>query len=220
MREIFHGVYKWQEKLWTKNLVPGQRVYGEKLAVYNGVEYREWNPFRSKLAAAIKKKLKSLPLYDGSKVLYLGVAEGTTASHISDIIGSRGVILGIDISEKCIAKLVQVSEERKNILPLAADANRPETYAEYAKEIMPDIIYQDIAQKNQVEILEKNARFFLGKGNFAMLALKAPSIDSTSNAKRVFSEQESMLERSFEISEKIPLEPFEKKHRFYLLVRK
>ncbi|MEM4598956.1 MAG: fibrillarin-like rRNA/tRNA 2'-O-methyltransferase, partial [Candidatus Diapherotrites archaeon] len=171
MREVFPGVYKWQEKLWTKNLVPGQRVYGEKIASYNGIEYREWNPFRSKLAAAIKKKMKRMPIAQGTNVLYLGIAEGTTASHISDIIGPEGIILGIDISEKCIAKLMQICEQRTNILPLAADANRPETYAEYASEIKTSVIYQDIAQKNQVEILEKNSKLFLNSGCFAMLAL-------------------------------------------------
>ncbi|MEM4662678.1 MAG: fibrillarin-like rRNA/tRNA 2'-O-methyltransferase [Candidatus Diapherotrites archaeon] len=217
MRELFPGVYKWQEKLWTKNLVPGQRVYGEKLATYNGVEYREWNPFRSKLAAAIKKKITNMPLHEGSKVLYLGIAEGTTASHISDIIGQNGLILGIDISEKCIAKLVQICERRTNIIPLLSDANKPESYEEYVFELKPEIIYQDIAQKNQVQILRLNAERFLEKGGFAMLALKAPSIDSTKRASTVFREQEKILEKNFEILEYVPLEPFEKKHRFYVL---
>jgi len=73
-------------RLCTKNLAVGYRVYGERLVRYKDVEYREWNAFRSKLAGAIMKGLKYNPIYRGSKVLYLGIASGTTASHISDIV--------------------------------------------------------------------------------------------------------------------------------------
>lgn len=217
MRELFPGVYNWRNKLWTKNLVSGQQVYGERLATFNGVEYREWSPFRSKLAAAIVKKLKHLPLKAGSRVLYLGIAEGTTASHISDIIGNNGIIFGVDISEKCLAKILEVCEARKNIIPMLADANKPESYAEYVKEINPNILYQDVSQKNQVEIFNKNAGLFLERGAYGMLALKAPSISSTKKPSRIFRREEKKLIEEFEIIESVPLSPFEKKHRFYLL---
>ena len=44
--------------LVTKNLVPGEAVYGEKRIAIDGedgtkTEYRVWNPFRSKLAAGV-----------------------------------------------------------------------------------------------------------------------------------------------------------------------
>lgn len=220
MKEIFPGVYSWRKRLWTKNLVPKQRVYGETIAEFNGIEYREWNPFRSKLSAAIHKKLKNMPIVPEARILYLGIAEGTTASHISDIIGANGLILGIDISETCIAKLLLLCEKRKNILPVIADANRPESYADYAFEVKPSIIYQDVSQKNQVEILSKNADMFLQKGNFALLALKAPSISSTKNPSKIFEKQEELLQKNFEIVERVSLAPFEKKHMFYVLRKK
>lgn len=50
-------------------------------------EYRVWNPFRSKLAAAIHGGLEDIHMKPGSKVLYLGAASGTTVSHVSDILG-------------------------------------------------------------------------------------------------------------------------------------
>ena len=52
------------------------------------VEYRVWNPFRSKLAAAILGGVDNIYMQPGSKVLYLGAASGTTVSHVSDIVGS------------------------------------------------------------------------------------------------------------------------------------
>ena len=51
------------------------------------IEYRVWNPFRSKLAAAILGGVEKIHMMPGAKVLYLGAASGTTVSHVSDILG-------------------------------------------------------------------------------------------------------------------------------------
>lgn len=51
------------------------------------IEYRAWNPFRSKLAAAILGGVDQIHIKPGCKVLYLGAASGTTVSHVSDIVG-------------------------------------------------------------------------------------------------------------------------------------
>ena len=79
--------------LVTKNLVPGEAVYGEKRISIDGgvdgtkVEYRVWNPFRSKLAAGVLGGLDSIFIEPGKKVLYLGAASGTSVSHVADIVG-------------------------------------------------------------------------------------------------------------------------------------
>ena len=79
--------------LVTKNIVPGESVYGEKrIAIDNGAdgtktEYRVWNPFRSKLAAGILGGLEDIYIAPGKKVLYLGAASGTSVSHVADIVG-------------------------------------------------------------------------------------------------------------------------------------
>lgn len=51
------------------------------------IEYRAWNPFRSKLAAAILGGIDQIHIKPGAKVMYLGAASGTTVSHVSDIVG-------------------------------------------------------------------------------------------------------------------------------------
>ena len=51
------------------------------------IEYRVWNPFRSKLAAAILGGVGNIYIKPGAKVLYLGAASGTTVSHVADIVG-------------------------------------------------------------------------------------------------------------------------------------
>ena len=109
MKQIFPGVFENQKKIFTKNLVPGKSVYGELLVIKeNALEFREWVPWRSKLGAAIKNGLKQLPLKEGSNVLYLGSSEGTTASHVSDIIGENGLLFGVDVAEKVMRKFVSL----------------------------------------------------------------------------------------------------------------
>lgn len=82
-----------ESMLVTRNLVPGESVYGEKRIAIEGtepdtkVEYRVWNPFRSKLAAGVLSGLDNIFIAPGKKVLYLGAASGTSVSHVADIVG-------------------------------------------------------------------------------------------------------------------------------------
>jgi rRNA 2'-O-methyltransferase fibrillarin len=94
--------------LVTKNLVPGESVYGEKRIAIEGteadtkVEYRVWNPFRSKLAAGVLNGLDEVYIAPGKKVLYLGAASGTSVSHVADIVGPVCLsFLTPDMSNAC-----------------------------------------------------------------------------------------------------------------------
>lgn len=90
--------------LVTKNLVPGESVYGEKrISIEGGVEgtkieYRVWNPFRSKLAAGVLGGLDDIYIKPGKKVLYLGAASGTSVSHVADIVGAVSAISILSMS--------------------------------------------------------------------------------------------------------------------------
>ena len=160
--EIFEENRKGKKQIFTRNLVPGMQVYGEKLVKYGDDEFREWTPFKSKPAAAIVKGLNQFGLKPGDKVLYLGAASGTTVSHFSDIVGDSGMIFALDFAPRVVRDLVGLCEARKNIAPLLEDANKPESYKE--KIIHPvDFLFQDIAQKNQAEIFMKNVEMFLKK---------------------------------------------------------
>jgi fibrillarin-like pre-rRNA processing protein len=217
MKELYPGVYISKGRLYTQSLAPGIRVYGERIIKWRGFELREWSPWHSKLAAALKKGLKQMPIKKGTIILYLGIAEGTTASHISDIVGAEGLIVGIDISKKSMRKLLLICESRPNIVPVLADAGKPESYPKELSELQVEVLYQDVSQKHQVEIFTKNALRFLKKDGYGMLALKAQSISSTKNANSIFKEQELLLRKYFIIKERIPLQPFQKDHIFYIL---
>jgi len=213
VNEKFFGVWEHNGQLLTKNLDKGKRVYNEKFVEIKGAEYRTWNPYRSKLAAAIKKGLKNFPFKKNTKVLYLGASTGTTISHLSDII-TEGEIYAVEIAAQMMKHLLDISTKRENIIPIHADARLPEEYKEVGE---VDVIYQDVAQPDQDDILIRNAKMFLKKGGIAMLCIKSQSIDVTTKPKEVFDKVIKKLEPHFEILEQIKLEPFDKDHLFVVL---
>ena len=220
MQELFPGVFSGATRLFTANAVPGTKVYGERLVKESGIEFRQWDHFRSKLAAAIKNGLKELPIKPGSNVLYLGAAEGTTISHVADIIGEKGIAFGVDVSERVMRKFILICEQRENIVPILADADNPQTYKEYLEGKKIDVLYQDVSQKNQAEIFLKNSGCFLHKGAHGLLAIKAKSISQEKKVEEIFEQETAKLEEQFKVKQVINLKPFEKDHVMVLCEKK
>jgi fibrillarin-like pre-rRNA processing protein len=201
------------QRLATKNLSPGRNVYGERLIRFEGVEYRVWDAFRSKLAAAILKGLKTVPIKPNHLVLYLGAASGTTASHISDIVGEKGHVYCVEFASRSIRDLVDnVCTYRSNMSPILEDARFPEKYAMFVHEKVDDI-YCDIAQPEQAKILADNADLFLKSSGWTMLAVKAQSIDVTKEPSEIYKREVKLLKnRGFHVEEVVHLEPYDKAH--------
>ncbi|MEM3729059.1 MAG: fibrillarin-like rRNA/tRNA 2'-O-methyltransferase [Candidatus Bathyarchaeia archaeon] len=201
------------QKLATRNLAPGRTVYGEKLVRFEGVEYRLWDPYRSKLAAAILKEIKTVPIKPNHQVLYLGAASGTTASHVSDIVGEKGYVYCVEFAARAIRELVNnVCAHRVNMMPILEDARFPEKYAIFIRGKVDDI-YCDIAQPEQAKILADNADLFLKKPGWIMLAVKAQSIDVTKEPSEIYKREVRVLEeRGFNIEDVVHLEPYDKAH--------
>ncbi|MCD6477564.1 MAG: fibrillarin-like rRNA/tRNA 2'-O-methyltransferase [Candidatus Aenigmarchaeota archaeon] len=217
MKEISYGIFldKSSGKIFTKNLVPGQRVYGESLIKIGKDEYREWVPIRSKLAAAIKKGLKQVPLSKGMKVLYLGSATGTTPSHISDIVGETGIIYSVEFSERMMREFLKLCKQRKNLIPILADARKPSSYEDLIEKV--DVVYCDIAQPDETEIAIRNCNMFLDHGEYIMLAVKSRSIDVTKSPDEVYkSEIEKLKSHGVKVMDWKKLDPYEKDHAFIL----
>jgi len=209
------GIFEDEKKrLYTKNLIPGVSVYGEILKKEKDGEYRQWDARRSKLGAAIAKGISQIGLKEGHIVLYLGAATGTTVSHVSDIVGEKGFVFAVDSAPRVLRELVFVAEQRKNISPILANANHPMQYIHLVPQV--DFLFQDIAQRNQVEIFLKNLEIYLKKGGFGAIAIKARSIDVTKNPKAIFDEAKKQLEKSITIVDRRTLEPFQKDHAFFV----
>lgn len=217
-RSTIFEVYEDKRRIYTVNLIPGKTVYDEKLVKEDNIEYREWNPQKSKLAAAILKGCPNIFIRKGSVVLYLGSATGTTVSHVSDIVGREGFIFALDIAPIVMRDLVFVCKDRNNIAPILADANKPLEYADKVSQV--DIIYQDIAQKNQLDIFLKNIELFLKNDGYALLAVKARSIDVSKKPKEIFREIKKELENNLIIIDYRELEPYQKDHCFFVCKKK
>jgi fibrillarin-like pre-rRNA processing protein len=201
------------QRLATRNLAAGRAVYGERLIRYEGVEYRLMDAFRSKLAASMLKGLRVVPIKPDHQVLYLGAASGTTASHVSDIVGEKGHVYCVEFASRSIRELVNnVCAFRLNMLPLLEDARLPERYTMFVNGKV-DCIYCDVAQPEQAKILADNADAFLKEHGWIMLAVKAQSIDVTKDPSEVYRTEIKVLERRrFRIEELVHLEPYDKAH--------
>ena len=177
-----------EQKISTENLVPGNQVYKEKLIIKKGVEYRLWDPFRSKLAASIMNRLENFPFKNKTKVLYLGASTGTTVSHISDIVGPGGLVFAVEHASRVARDFLdRVATHRPNIMPILQDARKPKEYFSVFGKV--DVVYVDIAQPDQTQIAIDNCDMFLKKDGFFFLVIKTRSIDVTKAPKRIVQEE-------------------------------
>uniref|UniRef100_A0A667YHV8 rRNA 2'-O-methyltransferase fibrillarin n=1 Tax=Myripristis murdjan TaxID=586833 RepID=A0A667YHV8_9TELE len=204
-----------EDALVTKNMVVGESVYGEKrISVEEGemkTEYRAWNPFRSKLAAAILGGVDQIHIKPGVKVMYLGAASGTTVSHVSDIVGPEGLVYAVEFSHRSGRDLLNVAKKRTNIIPIIEDARHPHKYRMLVG--MVDVIFADVAQPDQTRIVALNAHNFLKNGGHFVISIKANCIDSTAAPEAVFaSEVKKMSAENMKPQEQLTLEPYERDH--------
>lgn len=215
LRPVVEGVWSDGRGLYTRSTAPGTRVYGERLIESNGIEYREWVPYRSKLAAYLMKGGKEFPFTKQSRVLYLGAASGTTASHVADIC-TEGTVFCVEISQRSFRELVGVCEKRKNMVPILSDATKPSGYKFVVDSA--DVVYQDVAQKNQASILVKNMDEFSVKQG--MLALKARSEDVTAMPSEVFERaKRDLVGSGLKVLDVRDLGPYEKDHAMMAVSR-
>ncbi|KAM3504650.1 hypothetical protein MY10362_003428 [Beauveria mimosiformis] len=213
-----------EDGIATRNLTPGDSVYGEKRisvdeSVQNDdgtttttkVEYRMWNPFRSKLCAAIAGGADDIYMKPGSRVLYIGGASGTSVSHVADLVGPTGYVYAVEFSSRSGRDLIAMASKRPNVVPIVEDARQPARYRMIVP--MVDVIFADVAQPDQARIVAMNANWFLKVGGGVLISIKANCIDSIAPAAEVFaSEVQKMRAEAIKPKFQLTLEPFERDH--------
>jgi fibrillarin-like pre-rRNA processing protein len=209
-----YGTFEDKGFLWTENKVPGHAVYGERLRKAGPKEYRNWNPFRSKVAA-LSRKDPSTPWFSpGDDVLYLGAASGTTVSHLSDI--TSGLIYAVEFSPRSLRDLLWNIEPRPNVVPILEDAGAPERYAAYIARPV-SVLVQDVAQRHQVDIFLRNVPF-VRKGGLGMLFVKARSINVSQSPQAIYDGVAHRLaDAGLKLERQVDLEPFETDHRAFVV---
>lgn len=209
---IFEIIKNDKKILATSNVFNGSTVYGERIFTIDNMQYRQWDPYRSKLGAMVLKGF-DIPIEHDSHVLYLGAASGTTISHVSDIL-TDGLVYAVEFSTRSMRDLIRLCDQRPNIIPILADANKPKSYAHIVE--MTDIIFQDVAQPNQAEIAVKNCEYFLKDNGHLLLSIKSRSIDTVTNPKKIFKEEVKKLENGFdlefEVLQRKELDPYHIDH--------
>lgn len=212
----FSGIYEDRGNIYTVNSVKGQSVYGERLFSEGGKEYRQWNPKRSKLGAGLLKKV-NLPKFASDDVwLYLGSASGTTVSHVSDMVPD-GLIFAVDFAPRVMRDFLFVAKERKNIVPILGDSLHPEKYMSRVSQV--DILFQDIAQRSQVDIFLRNMMFLKDDG-FGILSLKARSIDVSKKPQQVFTDVRKQLQDKLNITDIKTLDPYQEDHAMFVVKKR
>ncbi|XP_045787113.1 rRNA 2'-O-methyltransferase fibrillarin 1-like isoform X2 [Trifolium pratense] len=111
--------------LYTRNLVPGVQSHDEDVLFSvqdedgSTMEYREWDPFKLRFAAAILSGAQDISIKPGSRVLVLNSRDdalsGMTISHISDIVGPQGMVY---VVEEASRSLLTMASKRFNIVPI------------------------------------------------------------------------------------------------------
>jgi fibrillarin-like pre-rRNA processing protein len=191
--------------LWIEGVLVSEGkggVYGEKMLR----NYRIWDPYRSKLAAFYYKGT-DLELRKDDVVLYLGAANGTTVSHVADY---TEAVYAVEIAPRPMQDLLAVAGKRKNIVPIMADASRPEMYAPLLEPV--DLLYMDVADPDQVGIALRNS-IFLKQSGCALLMLKTRSIDVRSEPADVLADSIAQLEeKDLVIKETKWLQPYHQDH--------
>ena len=208
------GVRREGRSLWTRNAVRGVSVSGERRKQDSRIEWRAWDPNRSKVAAALLgtdyDPADILP-EPGSTCLYLGASYGGTVSFVHDLAcGSNnfheGQIIAVEIAPRAMRELAALASRRPGLVPVLGDARLPHTVSPFIRE-KADWLHQDLSIADQAETFVKMAGAFLKPGGTGLLSLKAASERSSDGDDDTrFAKAERILgESELEVVERIEL---------------
>ncbi|MDD1705078.1 MAG: fibrillarin-like rRNA/tRNA 2'-O-methyltransferase [Methanoregula sp.] len=190
----------WKGEVLVSNGEGG--VYNERML--GGA--RVWDPYRSKLAALYYVGT-GIELTPEMRVLYLGAANGTTVSHLADY---TEAVYAVEFAPRPMQDLLEVARRRRTIVPIMADASRPERYAPLVESV--DLLYQDVAQPDQAAIAIRNCIFLKAGGNL-ILMLKTRSVDVRKDPGEVFRDTlDALTAAGLQIKESTWLVPYHNDH--------
>ena len=220
-----------EEQLATKNMVKGTKTRKEKIVIVNNEEFLEWNPYKSKLAAAIRNGLQILPIIKNSKVVCINLLEESTMLHISNIVGSGGSVFVIDVNKNKKSFLNKLVNTHKNIIPIYDKVDELSFSSSITGKV--DALYVDLPESEQIEQIVRNYGSLLKNEGFLMLVAKKDSDAILENdivgwmaeqraGLNKIREITAKLKSQFEIIQEINLginyamEPYHKLHAFIL----
>ncbi len=216
---VHQGVYTDGRDLFTR-LLEGASPGGHRVVEgEDGRRYRSFPPAGTKLAALVKAGCQNWPFRHDSRILYLGAGAGTTVSFVSDVCPD-GSVVAVEFAPEPFRELVEVARGRPNVLPILADARDP---AAYSTQVGPpvDVVYQDVAQRDQWTIAERNVRPLMTGDGTLVLIVKARSVDVTRRAEDVFKDVATQAEEAgFLVTEMVDLGAYHEGHAALVIERR
>lgn len=212
------GVYTDGADLYTRSTTDERRGGERVVKGDNGHDYRSFPPNGTKLAAIVKMGVTNWPFTSGSRVLYLGAGAGTTVSYMADVC-PQGQIYAVEFAPEPFRSLLEVARRRSNVVPILADARNPAAYTTQVGKPV-DIVYQDVAQRDQWDIAHRNALALLAPDGWVVLVVKASSVDVARPATEVYADVRSAIRSSgLRLEEVVDLEPFDREHAVFIVRR-
>ena len=191
-----------KEQLATKNIVEGTKTHKEKIVIVNDEEFLEWNPYKSKLAAAIRNGLQILPIIKNSKVVCINPLEESTILHISNIVGSKGSVFVIDVDKNKKSFLNKLVNTHKNIIPIYDTVDELSFSSSITGKV--DALYVDIPESEQIEqIVEKYGSLLKNEGFLMLIAKKDDNAIIENDIAGWMAEQRAGLNKIREITTKL-----------------
>ena len=220
-----------EEQLATKNMVKGTKTRKEKIVIVNNEEFLEWNPYKSKLAAAIRNGLQIIPIIKNSKIVCINLPEESTMLHISNIVGSGGSVFVIDVNKNKKSFLNKLVNTHKNIIPIYDTVDELSFSSSITGKV--DALYVDIPESEQIEtIVEKYGSLLKNEGFLMLIAKKDDNAIIENDIAGWMAEQRAGLNKIREITAKLKsqfeiiqeinlginyaMEPYHKLHAFIL----
>ena len=220
-----------EEQLATKNMVIGVKTRKEKIVIVNDEEFLEWNPYKSKLAAAIRSGLQILPIIKNSKVVCINPLEESTILHISNIVGSGGSVFVIDVNKNKKSFLNKLVDTHENIIPIYDTIDELSFSSSITGKV--DALYVDITEAEQIKQIVDKCELLLKNEGFLMLVAKKDGDAILENdivewmaeqraGLNKIREMTAKLKSQFEIIQEINLgvnyetEPYHRLHAFIL----
>ena len=220
-----------EEQLATKNMVKGTKTRKEKIVIVNNEEFLEWNPYKSKLAAAIRNGLQIIPIIKNSKIVCINLPEESTMLHISNIVGSGGSVFVIDVNKNKKSFLNKLVDTHENIIPIYDTIDELSFSSSITGKV--DALYVDITEAEQIKQIVDKCELLLKNEGFLMLVAKKDGDAILENdivgwmaeqraGLNKIREMTAKLKSQFEIIQEINLgvnyetEPYHRLHAFIL----
>ena len=129
-------------------------------------QYRNWNPFYSKLAAALFNGLEIFPFKSDSKIFYSDSSSTTTLNHLLDIVDSKGTIYLQKNNSAKIKNLKNVVVVDQEKIPTLSSNGLKESF---------DVIYLDIITNENLRTQILNHEKTLKNSGFLIIILNSIS---------------------------------------------